>query len=173
MNAASELRPVVGAPAGPYDVERIRGDFPILSQTVYGKKLVYFDSAASAQKPRAVIDSIVHTYEAEYANVHRGVHYMSQRATDAMEAAREKVRAFLNAADTCEIVFVRGTTEAINLVAQTFARSRLGPDDDIVISALEHHSNIVPWQLVCAATGAFFDRTLVKGETIQATPPDN
>ena len=106
MNAASEFKSVAGA-AAPYDVERIRADFPILSQTVHGKKLVYFDSAASAQKPRAVIDAIVHAYESEYANVHRGVHYMSQRATDAMEAAREKVRTFLNAADTSEIIFVR------------------------------------------------------------------
>jgi cysteine desulfurase/selenocysteine lyase len=154
MNAVSGFREVVGAPAAAYDVARIRADFPILSQTVYGKKLVYFDSAASAQKPRAVIDSIVHTYETEYANVHRGVHYMSQRATDAMEAAREKARAFLNAADTREIIFVRGATEGINLVAASWGRTNLKSGDEIIVSAMEHHSNIVPWQLIGEQTGA-------------------
>lgn len=137
-----------------YDVERIRADFPILSQTVYGKKLVYLDSAASAQKPRAVIDSIRHTYETEYANVHRGVHYLSQRATDAMEKARERVRAFLNAAETREIIFVRGATEGINLVASSWGRANLRAGDEIILSAMEHHSNIVPWQMIAEETGA-------------------
>ena len=154
MNAASQFKTVVGAQAVPYDVARIRADFPILAQTVYGKKLIYFDSAASAQKPRAVIDSIVHTYETEYANVHRGVHYMSQRATEAMEGAREKVRAFLNAAETREIVFVRGATEGINLVAASWGRANLKAGDEIILSAMEHHSNIVPWQLIGEQTGA-------------------
>jgi cysteine desulfurase/selenocysteine lyase len=153
MNAASEFKSVVGA-AAPYDVERIRADFPILSQTVHGKKLVYFDSAASAQKPRPVIDALVRAYETEYANVHRGVHYLSQRATDAMEAAREKVRAFLNAADTSEIIFVRGATEGINLVASSWGRANLKAGDEIIVSAIEHHSNIVPWQLIGEQTGA-------------------
>jgi len=154
MNAAGEVKSAVKAPAVPYEVARLRADFPILSQTVYGKPLVYFDSAASAQKPRAVIDSIVHTYETEYANVHRGIHYMSQRATDAMEGAREKVRAFLNAAETREIVFVRGATEGINLVAASWGRTNLKAGDEIILSAMEHHSNIVPWQLIGEQTGA-------------------
>jgi len=154
MNAGSEFKSAVQGPAAAYDVARIRADFPILSQTVYGKPLVYFDSAASAQKPRAVIDSIVRTYETEYANVHRGIHYMSQRATEAMEGAREKVRAFLNAAETREIVFVRGATEGINLVAASWGRANLKPGDEIILSAMEHHSNIVPWQLIGEQTGA-------------------
>jgi cysteine desulfurase/selenocysteine lyase len=136
------------------DVESIRNDFPILSQMVYGKKLVYIDNAASAQKPRAVIDAISRTYETEYANVHRGVHYLSQRATDAMEGAREKIRAFINAADTCEIIFVRGATEGINLVASSWGGKNLREGDEIIISEMEHHSNIVPWQMVCERTGA-------------------
>ncbi len=137
-----------------FDVERVRRDFPILAETVYDKKLVYFDNAASAQKPRAVIDAISHTYEHQYANVHRGVHYMSQRATDAMEAARETVRGFLNAAEACEIIFVRGATEGINLVASSWGRANLQPDDEILLSRMEHHSNIVPWQLIAGQTGA-------------------
>ncbi|MEE8444067.1 MAG: cysteine desulfurase [Alphaproteobacteria bacterium] len=137
-----------------FDVERVRRDFPILAETVYDKKLVYFDNAASAQKPRAVIDAISHTYEHQYANVHRGVHYMSQRATDAMEAARDKVRGFLNAAEASEIIFVRGATEGINLVASSWGRANLQPDDEILLSRMEHHSNIVPWQLIAGQTGA-------------------
>jgi cysteine desulfurase / selenocysteine lyase len=121
---------------------------------VRGKPLVYLDNAATTQKPRVVLDTLDHYYRAENANVHRGVHYLSERATSAYEAARGKVRAFLNAADRREIIFVRGTTEAINLVAQSYARTFLGRDDEIVITALEHHSNIVPWQLVCQQVGA-------------------
>ncbi|HET9577687.1 MAG TPA: aminotransferase class V-fold PLP-dependent enzyme, partial [Usitatibacter sp.] len=148
-------REVVGAPAGlTFDAARLREDFPILRQLVRGKPLVYLDNGASTQKPAVVIETLADYYRHDNANVHRGVHELSQRATDRYEAARATVQRFLNAESAREIVFVRGTTEAINLVAQSFARPRLGPEDDIVITALEHHSNIVPWQLVCAATGA-------------------
>jgi cysteine desulfurase/selenocysteine lyase len=136
------------------DVERIRADFPILHQKVHGKPLVYLDNAASAQKPRAVIDALARFDSEDYANIHRGVHALSQRATTAFEAARDKVQRFLNAADRKEIIFVRGTTEAINLVAQTYARAVLNLGDEVVISAMEHHSNIVPWQMVCHERGA-------------------
>ena len=139
---------------GGYDVEAIRRDFPILGESVYGKNLVYLDNGASAQKPRAVIDSLAHVYEAEYANVHRGVHYMSQKATDAMEAAREKARALINAEHAHEAIFVRGATEGINLVASSWGRANLAPGDEIVLSVMEHHSNIVPWQIVAEQTGA-------------------
>ena len=137
-----------------HDVARWREDFPVLRETVNGKPLVYLDNAATTQKPQPVIDAETAFYCHTNANVHRGVHALSQRATDQYEAARDKVRRFLNAAGTQEIVFVRGATEAINLVAQSYARPRLGEEDNIVISALEHHSNIVPWQMVCAQTGA-------------------
>ncbi len=137
-----------------FDVERVRQDFPILSEEVYGKPLVYFDSGASAQKPRAVIDAISTVYETEYANVHRGVHYLSQKATDAMEAAREIVRAFINARDIREVIFVRGATEGINLVASSWGRQNLSAGDEIILSVMEHHSNIVPWQLIAEQTGA-------------------
>jgi cysteine desulfurase / selenocysteine lyase len=137
-----------------YDIAGIRRDFPILAEQVYGNPLVYLDNGASAQKPSAVIDSIRHTYEHEYANVHRGVHFMSQRATEAMEAARETVRAFVNAGETREIIFVRGATEGINLVASSWAETALGEGDEIILSQLEHHSNIVPWQFVRERTGA-------------------
>ena len=140
--------------AAALDVDAIRRDFPILHQQVNGKPLVYLDNAASSQRPRAVIDAISSYYERDHANVHRGVHTLSQRATDAYEGAREVVRQFINAADTKEVIFVRGTTEAINLVAQSYARPRLKPGDEILISALEHHANIVPWQFVCEQTGA-------------------
>jgi cysteine desulfurase / selenocysteine lyase len=143
-----------GGVSGGFDVERVRADFPILAETVYDKPLVYLDSAASAQKPRQVIDAITRTYETEYANVHRGVHYMSQRATDSMEAAREKVRAFINAADAREIIFVRGATEGINLVAACWGRQNLSAGDEIIVTEIEHHSNIVPWQLIGEQTGA-------------------
>ncbi len=139
---------------GAYDVERIRADFPILASEVYDHKLVYLDNGASAQKPKAVIDSIRQTYEAEYANVHRGVHYMSQKATEAMEGARETTRDFLGAADEREIIFVRSATEGINLVAASWGRTELGPGDEIVLTVMEHHSNIVPWQLIADRTGA-------------------
>ena len=137
-----------------FDVGRVRQDFPILSEEVYGKPLGYLDSGASAQKPRAVIDAISNVYETEYANVHRGVHYMSQKATDAMEAARETVRAFINARDIREVIFVRGATEGINLVASSWGRQNLSAGDEIILSVMEHHSNIVPWQLIAEQTGA-------------------
>jgi cysteine desulfurase/selenocysteine lyase len=137
-----------------FDVVAVRREFPILHQEVNGKPLVYLDNAASSQRPRAVIDAISTYYERDHANVHRGVHTLSQRATDAYEGARDIVRNFINAQDTKEIVFVRGTTEAVNLVAQSFARPIVRPGDEILISGLEHHANIVPWQLVCEQTGA-------------------
>lgn len=137
-----------------FDVAAIRQDFPILSQTIHGKPLVYLDNAASAQKPKAVLDVIRQVYEQDYSNVHRGVHTLSQRATDLFEGARGKVRAFINAKSDKEVIFVRGTTEAINLVAQSYGRSKFGPGDEILITAMEHHSNIVPWQILCQQTGA-------------------
>lgn len=139
---------------GAYPIERIRADFPILSEQVHGKPLVYLDNGASAQKPSAVIEQISKTYETGYANVHRGVHYMSQIATDAMEDARRKSQAFLNAADEKEIIFVRGATEGINLVASSWGRANLQAGDEIILSVLEHHSNIVPWQIIAEQTGA-------------------
>src|SRR4051794_22878621 len=138
----------------PFPVERLRQDFPILGELVRGKPLVYLDNAATAQKPQAVIDTLNRYYRAENANVHRGVHYLSELATAEYEAARDKVRAFVNAADRREIVFVRGTTEAINLVAQSYGRTFLQAGDEIVITAMEHHSNIVPWQMLCEQVGA-------------------
>jgi cysteine desulfurase/selenocysteine lyase len=138
----------------PLDVAALRREFPVLSQTVRGKPLTYLDNAASSQRPQVVIDSISHYYETTHANVHRGVHTLSQQATDLFEGARETVRRFVNARSTKEIVFVRGTTEAVNLVAQSYARPRLVPGDEILISHLEHHANIVPWQMVCEQTGA-------------------
>ncbi len=131
-----------------YDVAAIRADFPILSREIYGKPLVYFDSASSAQKPRSVIDAVSHLYEHDYANVHRGLHFLSGAATDAYEAARETVRALINARSDREIVFTRNATEAINLVAASYGRAFLGEGDEVVISAMEHHANIVPWQLL-------------------------
>jgi cysteine desulfurase / selenocysteine lyase len=143
--------------AAAYDVSAIRGDFPILATKVYGKPLVYLDNAASAQKPRVVIDTERDVYEKGYANIHRGVHWLSVHATDAYDAAREKARRFVNAALASEIVFVRGTTEAVNLVAQTYGRSRVSAGDAVLITGLEHHSNIVPWQMLCAEKGARLD----------------
>jgi cysteine desulfurase/selenocysteine lyase len=142
------------APAVPWGVERIRKDFPILHQEVHGKPLVYMDNAATAQKPQAVIDAIARYYATDNANVHRGVHRLSERATEAYEGARSRISRFLNAAHTREIIFVRGATEGINLVAQTYGRRVVGPGDEIVITALEHHSNIVPWQMLCEEKGA-------------------
>jgi len=142
------------APCAKLDVQRVRADFPILSRTVNGKPLAYLDNAATTQKPQAVLDAIASYYTGINANVHRGVHELSQRATDAYEAARERVRAYFNAGSTREIVFTRNATEGINLVAFTFAKPRLKPGDEVLISAMEHHSNIVPWQLVCEAAGA-------------------
>jgi cysteine desulfurase/selenocysteine lyase len=136
------------------DVERLRKDFPILSQRVRGKPLVYLDNAATAQKPRAVIDAVTRFYAAENANIHRGVHYLSERATEAYDGVRRQVARFVNAGSPAEIVFTRGTTEGINLVAQSWARTNLRPGDEILITGMEHHSNIVPWHLVAAQTGA-------------------
>jgi cysteine desulfurase / selenocysteine lyase len=133
----------------PLDVAVLRRDFPILTRQVHGKPLVYLDNAATTQKPRQVLDAVGDFYRRSYANIHRGVHELSVAATDAYEAAREKARAFVNAAEAREIVFVRGTTEGINLVAQTFGRQRVGAGDEVLVTALEHHSNIVPWQLLC------------------------
>ncbi len=156
MNAASQnTLPRSAATAEPdLDVEAIRRDFPILHQQVNGHPLAYLDNAASSQRPQSVIDAVRYYEEHDHANVHRGVHTLSQRATDAYEGARDKIRAFINAESSQEIVYVRGTTEAINLVAQSFGRSRLQPGDEIVISTMEHHSNIVPWQLLAEQTGA-------------------
>ncbi|WP_242394284.1 cysteine desulfurase [Anaeromyxobacter oryzisoli] len=137
-----------------YDVEAIRAQFPILARPVRGKPLAYLDNAATSQKPRAVIDAIRRYYEEDNANVHRGVHLLSERATRAQEAARVKVARFLGTDDPHEVIFVRGTTEAVNLVAQTFGRQRVGPGDEILVTCLEHHSNIVPWQLLCQEKGA-------------------
>lgn len=144
----------VRAAAPALDVERLRADFPILHQTVHGRPLVYLDNAASAQKPRQVIDAVARFDATDYSNIHRGVHALSQRATTAFEAARDAVRDFLNAADRKEIIFTRGTTESINLVAQSYARTACNLGDEIVVSAMEHHSNIVPWQMVCRERGA-------------------
>lgn len=137
-----------------FDVHAIREQFPILKQLVHGKPLVYLDNAATSQKPRAVIDAIERFYTSDCANIHRGVHQLSERSTQAYESARVKVQRYLNARDWHEIIFVRGTTEAINLVSQTFGRQNVGPGDEIIISALEHHSNIVPWQILCEEKGA-------------------
>jgi cysteine desulfurase/selenocysteine lyase len=139
---------------GSYDVERVRQDFPILSMQVHGRPLVYLDNAASAQKPKAVLDRLTQAYTSEYANVHRGLHYLANAATEAYEGARDKVRAFLNAERREEIVFTRGATEAINLVAQTFGRERIGEGDEIVLSIMEHHANIVPWHFLRERQGA-------------------
>ena len=136
-----------------YDVKKIRDDFPILGRTVYGKPLVYFDNAATTQKPRMVVDSIADEYYSVNANVHRGVHFLSQQATDLHEEAREKVRAFINAKKTDEIIFTRGTTEAINLLVDSFGNEFMSEGDEVIISAMEHHSNIVPWQILAAKRG--------------------
>lgn len=144
----------MSGPEPHFDLEQVRADFPILGQIINRQPLVYLDNAASTQKPRAVIDSLRKVYEEDYANVHRGVHTLSQRCTDLFEQAREKVQAFLNARHAHEIIFTRGTTEAINLVAQTHGRLNLAPGDEILITAMEHHSNIVPWQMLCEQTGA-------------------
>jgi cysteine desulfurase/selenocysteine lyase len=140
--------------SGPFDVARVREDFPILKQKIHGKPLVYFDNGATSQKPQVVIDSLARYYSAENSNIHRGVHALSEQATADYEAARGKLRDFINAPSDKEIVLVRGTTEAINLVAQSYGRTFLKAGDEIIISAMEHHSNIVPWQMVCAQVGA-------------------
>ena len=137
-----------------FDVEKIRRDFPILDQRIRGKPLVYLDNAASSQKPNIVIDAISHNYRHDYANIHRGVHTLSERSTAAYEGAREKVKCFINATSEKEIIFVRGATEAINLVAQSYGRTNIKSGDEILITWMEHHSNIVPWQMLCEQTGA-------------------
>jgi len=144
----------MNAPFATYDVEAIRAEFPILSQTVYGKPLVYLDNAASAQKPRAVIDAMAQTMEVGYSNVHRGLHYMANMATEGFEGARETVREFLNAASIDEIVFTKSATEAYNLVANSFGTMGLGEGDEIILSIMEHHSNIVPWHFLRERKGA-------------------
>jgi cysteine desulfurase/selenocysteine lyase len=132
-----------------FDVEKIRADFPILSELIHGHPLVYLDNAATTQKPNAVIDSLVHYYRHDNANIHRGVHLLSERATEEYEAARSAAQAFINARQSSEIIFVRGATEGINLVVQTYGRQHVGRGDEVLITALEHHSNIVPWQMLC------------------------
>ena len=148
MNAAVHANTKSARPRTEFDVAAIRRDFPILHQNINGKPLVYLDNAASSQRPQSVIDAISRYYQHDHANVHRGVHTLSQRATDAFEGARETIRRFINARDNKEIIFVRGTTEAVNLIAQSFARPNFKAGDEILISALEHHANIVPWQLL-------------------------
>ncbi len=143
-----------GRKAAPYDVERLRRDFPILHQEVHGRPLVYLDNAATSQKPLAVLSALQNYYSRDNSNIHRGVHELSGRASRAHEEARSKVRRFLNAAEDREILFVRGTTEAINLVASSYGRSRVGAGDEVLITAMEHHSNIVPWQILCEEKGA-------------------
>jgi cysteine desulfurase/selenocysteine lyase len=137
-----------------FPIEKIRADFPILAEKIRNKRLVYLDNAATCQKPQAVIDSISYLYSHDYANVHRGVHTLSVRATDKFEGARTKVKNFINAASEKEIIFVKGTTEAINLIAQTYGKTNIKAGDEILITAMEHHSNIVPWQMLCEQTGA-------------------
>ena len=155
-----------------FDVANVRNEFPILSQTAHGRPLVYLDSAASAQKPRCVLDAMQSLYETSYANVHRGVHLLSQQATDAFEAARAKIARFINAESPDEIVFVRGATEAINLVAASYGRTALAPGDEIILSHLEHHANIVPWQLLQEQRGVVLkvipidDRGVLRLETL-------
>lgn len=153
MQAAVEAEATQTAHA-PFDVERIRAEFPILNQQVHGKPLVYLDNAATAQKPQVVIDALERYYTEQNANIHRGVHYLSQLATREYEDARVKIQRFLNAAEAHEIIFTRGTTESINLVALSFGRKFVQAGDEIIISTLEHHSNIVPWQMLCEQTGA-------------------
>ncbi len=152
MNAVTAATPDTQRPFADV-IERLRQDFPILSERQHGKPIAYLDNAASSQRPRAVIQAIAEYYEHDHANVHRGVHLLSQRATERFEDARETVRGFINARSTQEIIFTRGTTEAINLVAQSLGR-RFGEGDEVLISHMEHHSNIVPWQLMCEQTGA-------------------
>ncbi len=152
MNTALQAD-ATGAATG-LDADRLRADFPILAQEVHGKPLVYLDNGASTQKPNAVIDAIGDFYARDYANIHRGVHTLSERATAAFEGARDRVQRFLNAADRHEIIFTRGTTEAVNLVAASFGGQRIGAGDEIILTGMEHHSNIVPWQLLAERVGA-------------------
>ncbi|HJX09127.1 MAG TPA: cysteine desulfurase, partial [Candidatus Binatia bacterium] len=153
MKAAQDTQKPDSCP-GLFDVESIRKDFPLLARKVHGKPLVYFDNGATSQKPQPVIDALNRYYTEENSNIHRGVHYLSEQATSLYEEARKKLRRFVNARRLEEIIFVRGTTEAINLVAQSYGRKFLGAGDEIIVSAMEHHSNIVPWQMVCEQVGA-------------------
>ena len=148
------VAPLSGRSSPPFDLQRVRADFPILARRIRGKPLVYLDNAATSQKPQSVIDAVTRFYTAENANIHRGVHYLSERATLAYDAVREDVARFINAPSSRQVIFTKGTTEGINLVAQSYGRPQLKPGDDIVITAMEHHSNIVPWQLLCEQTGA-------------------
>jgi len=152
MNGPQPAEPL--ANPAPLNIEQVRRDFPALNQSVHGNPLVYLDNGATTQKPQSVIDAVADYYARDNANVHRGVHELSERATAAFEGAREKVRSFVNASSIQEIVFTRGTTESINLVAQSYGRPALQPGDEILITEMEHHSNIVPWQLLCEQTGA-------------------
>ncbi len=156
MRAVNEMtaRDIHHGTAATFEVERVRQDFPVLRQQIHGKPLIYLDNAATSQKPKVVIDTINRFYSAENSNVHRGVHFLSEQATQAYEETRAQVKSFLHAAETREIIFVRGTTEGINLVAQTYGRAFIQRGDEIVISAMEHHSNIVPWQILCEEKGA-------------------
>ena len=156
MPELDEVKQAEAAPAAekPFEIEQVRRDFPALSLRVHGKPLVYLDNAASTQKPEVVLDAADRCYREYYSNVHRGVHFLSQQATNAYEEARRKVQGFLGAARSEEIVFVRGATEGINLVAATFGRSRVKAGDEVLITEMEHHSNIVPWQMLCDAVGA-------------------
>ena len=154
MSTVAKSPHEIHAVPGAFDVEKVRRDFPILHQRVHGKPLVYLDNAATTQKPLAVIEAIDHYYRHDNSNIHRGVHALSGRATDAYEKTRIAAQHFLNAPDPREIIFVRGTTEAINLVAQTYGRQNVGAGDEILITAMEHHSNIVPWQMLCQEKSA-------------------
>jgi cysteine desulfurase/selenocysteine lyase len=154
MTTVAKIPQVGASRAKAFDVEEVRGDFPILHQNVHGKPLVYLDNAATTQKPLAVIDAIDHYYRHDNSNIHRGVHALSERATADYEKVRAAAQRFLNARDAKEIVFVRGTTEAINLVAQSYGRKHVGAGDEVLITAMEHHSNIVPWQILCEEKGA-------------------
>lgn len=154
MSALRRPTPPRRPPLTTADIARIRDDFPVLHVRRGGKDLVYLDNAATSQKPRLVIDTERHYYEAQNANVHRGMHYLSEIATNAYEEARKKVQRFINAPLTCEVIFTRGTTESINLVAQTFGRQNIREGDEVLVSAMEHHSNIVPWQMLCEHSGA-------------------
>jgi len=147
-----------------FPIQQIRADFPILAEKIRNKPLVYLDNAASCQKPNAVIDAISNFYRHDYANIHRGVHTLSVRATDKFEAAREKVKTFINAASSKEIIFVRGATEAVNLVAQTYGKANIQAGDEIIITAMEHHSNIVPWQMLCEQTSAVLKVAPMNGQ---------
>ena len=151
---ATARHPAASPTLGAFDVERVRRDFPILQEKIHGRPLVYFDNAATSQKPRAVIEAERRFYENLCSNVHRGVHWLSEKATEAYEDTRIKCQRFLNAADSREIIFARGTTEAINLVASTYGRKNIQARDEIIISGMEHHSNIVPWQMLCEEKGA-------------------